>query len=68
MALQATDEMLENIGPPLNIGLQQDLGVAVGSELVSERFELLPQCQVVVNLTVEHNVESSLVAGHWLPA
>jgi hypothetical protein len=46
------DEPLEARGAPLLVGLEHHLGVPLGSEGVPEADQLLPQLDIVVDLTV----------------
>ncbi len=58
----------EAVGPPLEVRVQHDLGVAVGVEGVPERFELRPQLAEVVDLAVVGELHQAVVGAHRLVA
>ena len=57
----------EAVGSPLVVGGQDDFGVAVRAEDVSEPFELLSQLDVIVDLAVIGEPQA-IAVRHWLPA
>ena len=58
----------EAVGAPLGVGVEDDLGVAGGAEVVAHRFELGPQLPVVVDLAVVGDVDEPVVGAHRLVA
>ena len=60
-------ETTEAADAPLGVGVQRDLGVAAGAELVPERFELGAQLAVVVDLAVVDD-DDAVIGRHRLCA
>ena len=63
-ALEAVDEAVA----PVVVGLEQDLGVAVGEEAVAVADQLLPQLLVVVDAAVPGDGEAQVRVDHGLGA
>ncbi len=59
-------EPSEAVGPPLEVGVEHHLGVAVGVERVPERLELRPQLAEVVDLAVVGELHETVVGPHGL--
>ncbi len=51
---------------PLGIRPENDLGIAVGNEMMTERLQLLAQFRVVVDGAIEDQCESGRVIAHGL--
>src|SRR5262249_10132971 len=53
--------------PPV-VGVEDHLGIRLGSKMVTERAKFVPELDIVVDLAVERNNQSSVVGSHRLPA
>lgn len=51
---------------PCAPAMQDDLGIAVGAELMTQPFQFAAQLKKVVDLAIEHQHVAGLGAAHWL--
>ncbi len=61
-------EPVQDLGSPLLVAMDDDLGVRACAEDVAERFELASQFRKVVDLAVEDDPHRFLRVRHWLMA
>ena len=61
-------EMLDAVGPILFVGVEDDLGVAVGCEAVPLGLEAGAEFLEVVDFAVEGDPDGLVLVGHGLPA
>src|SRR4029079_10756176 len=58
--------MIENIGSPLPVTVNNNLGVRIRSEGIPQLLELCPQFLEIVDLTIENYPDCFFGVGHWL--